>query len=128
MHIRQAEMDQHKREWELMCWSRTLKLCQPADSHWLDNVSPSFPPSSHPSLLCNISLSLTISLASAFTHSLIQPPTQRFHPRVSILHQSAVSGPVLSTEQQHQALPCLCLCQPVYPNASLHQEPLPCID
>ena len=102
-----------------MCRSPTLKLRQPADSHWLDNVSPSLPPSSHPSLLRTISLPLclAISLASAFTHSLSLPLSlalslflQPFHPRVSILHQSAVSRPGLSTKQQHQTRPCSSVC------------------
>lgn len=72
-----------------MCQSRTLKPRQPADSHWLDNVSPSFLPlllSPLSSLVRRLS-PLThwpISLASAFTRSLLpshpSPPCRRSAP------------------------------------------------
>lgn len=113
----------------VMYWSRTLRLCQPADSHWLDNVSPSLPPSSHPSLLCTISLpchqsrfgfhSLSCSLP------LTVPPPCFYFASVSSLqarpqHYTAAAVPALFV--------CLCVCLPVYLPARPHQEPLPCID
>lgn len=106
--------------------SRTLKLRQPADSHWLDNVSPSFlPPFSlvhHRSLPLLPSVSLQLSLTPSL------PTLWLFHPRVSVLHQSAVSRPGLSATQQHQTLPRLSVYLPRQYASRTPSLPLPCID
>lgn len=77
---------------------------------------PSFLPPS--CLVRRLSSSPAISLASAFTHCLT---LELFHPRVSILHQSAVSGPGLGNGSTR---PCPARLS-VYPSARLHPEPLP---
>lgn len=110
-----------------LCRGRTLKLRQPADSHWLDNVSPSFLPPSHPSLLCTIALSLSfslaISLASAFSHSLSPHPLTVPPPCFCFASVSSLqAGPQHYTAAPDPALLVCLACLPTSPN----QEPLHC--
>lgn len=77
-----------------MCQSRALQPRQPADSHRLDNVSPSLPPP-----LLSLSSPLPLSLTrhpSRFSFPSL-PSLSPFHPTVFlVLHQSAVSRPALA--------------------------------
>lgn len=73
-----------------MCQSRTLKPRQPADSHWLDNVSPSFLPLLLSPLSCavsplsltgpSVSLQLSLAPSSHPIPSHPSPPCRRSAP------------------------------------------------
>lgn len=101
-----------------MCWSRTLKLHQPADSHWLDNVSPLLPPTL---ASCAPSLFLSRHQSRFSFHSLSHPQTL---PPPCFYFASVSSLRARPRECNGSTRPCPAPVS-VYPSARLHPEPLP---
>lgn len=116
----------------VMCWSCTLKLCQPADSHWLDNVSslsPSFLPPF--SLVHHLSLPLSCHQSHFGFHSLILPiPVSNCSTPVFLFCISQQSpGQASALNSSTGPCPaCLSVYLSVYLSACLHLELLPCTD